>query len=576
MSFGEALRGVLATFSVEVNDKELREADERVEGFKETLSTVGHALAEAFAFHEVKEFIEGQVEAGAALKDTSERIGTTTDELQAYELAASQAGVSNEGLTTSLRFLNKNLAEAAGGGGEASKIFSQLGIAIKEQDGSTRAAGDVMGDLADAVASIDDPARQTEVAMKLLGRGGAELIPLLKQGGAAFEEARAQMQALGGGLSGEFIAQAKEADDELARLKFATTGLKSELAEALLPVLRDGVAWFTRAVVEIRQFQRETGALSTAAEFFGAIAGLKALGTLKELAKTLGILKGSLRETLVAFLEFAAPAVLIGLLYLAFDDLVNLLKGNDSLIGRMLGPDKQKFVTELQGAIDELKGSFEQLTGSIGGGETAWGLFATAVVDVGKALAWVLDLMNGVIEGGAKISSAFTDLFGGRFDRAVAGFQDIGQKGNPNRDAVDNQELRQTQADTEEITTRYREQQTRNALLARVGAQREQKGFEQGTFTGPPAAIPEDKATLPERHYLTYPSAFLPQSAAPQPFDATKPPEQTTTITQQNTFNVDVKTNATDGEGTAKAVGPGLANAQQLANERAFRSKKKP
>jgi TP901 family phage tail tape measure protein len=328
-----ALRELFAVFRIEVDHKELKEATEHVEGFKNTLKKVGNVLAEAFAIDQIKEFVEGQVEAGAQLKVMADRLGTDTDELQAYQLAAGEAGVSTEALTTGLRFLNRNIAEASKGGGEGAAIFRELGISLKNGDGTTRSSADVMGDLADSIAEIPDTAKKTEVAMKLLGRGGAELIPLLNRGGEAFEEARKSMQELGGGMSKEFVEQAHEAEAANVRLEFSLKGLKSQIASALLPILGDIVKTLTHVVSGAIEFNKETNALTTAVAFFGTIGAVKALGSLKELMKVFGLLKPTVGETIISLLGFAAPLLLLGLLYLIFDDLYTLMTGGESVIG---------------------------------------------------------------------------------------------------------------------------------------------------------------------------------------------------------------------------------------------------
>ena len=231
-----ALRELIATFFVEADTKELEKADEKVEGFVGKLKEVAEVLAAAFAVEKIHEFVESQVEVATNLERTSIRLGTTTTELQALNLAAAEGGVGADTLATSLRFLNLHLAEAGKGGGKAAGLFKEMGIAIKDGAGKTRPAGDVLGDLADHIASIDDPAKQTEIAMRLLGRGGAALIPLLKGGGAAFEEARKKVVELGGGIDEGFIKQAKAAEEQTADLTFATQGLKTQIASALLPV----------------------------------------------------------------------------------------------------------------------------------------------------------------------------------------------------------------------------------------------------------------------------------------------------------------------------------------------------
>lgn len=571
-----ALRELFAKFFVEADTKELEHAHEKVEGFAAKLKEVGEAVATAFAFEKVKEFVESQVEAAAQLKDTATRIGTTTDELQAMQLAAGQAGVSNEGLATALRFLNRNMADASSKGGESAQAFQQLGVSIKDSSGKARPAGDVMQDLADAIASIDDPARQTQVAMKLLGRGGAELIPLLKEGGKAFEEAREQAQALGGGFSNEFVRSAKEADDAMVRLRFGLTSFKSQVANALLPYLAKAVEWLTTVAGKATAWAKATDGLSHAVQFFGAVAGLRALQTVTKLAKAFGLLRGSVLQSVAAMLKFAAPLLIIGLLYLAYDELATLLKGGDSLIGDALGPEKTKFVADLNAAIAKLNEGFKAFGTVIGSDGTAMGTFTTVVVDAAKAVAKLVEGLAWIVDKGSAVSEAIAGVFYGSgakdklgdragtayltpeakaaYERLQAGgagtSEQSGGVGIPSVGATD-AHLRRQQELFAEIAAR--------AKASREGRQLPPESISAlaGGVTQVPLAGPQ----VPNPYAAALASAGREQ----------------VTLQQQNTTNVEVHGVPTDNaHAVGQAVGAGVATAQQRANDRALTNYQRP
>jgi hypothetical protein len=51
-------------------------------------------------------------------------------------------------------------AEAAQGTGEAKDALAQLGITLRDQDGDLRRSEDMVADVADAFARIEDPAER--------------------------------------------------------------------------------------------------------------------------------------------------------------------------------------------------------------------------------------------------------------------------------------------------------------------------------------------------------------------------------------------------------------------------------
>src|ERR1700744_4910000 len=141
MSDGGALRELAAYFGFGFDFETLEKANESINGLKQKAMTAAQAIGAAFVgekiVREVVEFTQAQIRAGSELEVMSRRLGITTDDLQMFELAAGESGVSTEAMTTGLRFLSRNLAEAAEGSKEAASTFAGLKIAVKE-NGETR------------------------------------------------------------------------------------------------------------------------------------------------------------------------------------------------------------------------------------------------------------------------------------------------------------------------------------------------------------------------------------------------------------------------------------------------------
>ena len=560
-----ALRELLATFHIGVEDKELDKAHEKIGDFIGKLKEVGESIAAAFAVEQVVEFVKSQAEAATELERTAVRLGTTTDELQAMNLAAQESGVSADALSNGLRFLNLHIAEAAKGGGQAAALFKEAGVSITDAAGKSRPAGDVMADLADHIASIDEPAKQTQLAMRLLGRGGVELIPLLKQGGAAFDEARQKVSELGGGITEDFIGQAKKAEEATADMNFALTSLKTKVASEVLPIFTQIVRVITRMVVE---FSRAVGGTN----------GLK-------------IAMGGLAAALAA----AAPlptvmAVAFVLMFAAAYELVRLFEGKESLIGNMLGPDKKAFVDTMREAVNDLTTAFGGLTGDADGSTSAMMVFANAVLAVAKALAWVVELVDAVGNGLEKLAAPIADVFTGNIGRAGADLKDIGKAGRKNREAYDRDEAR-PQLD---IDSRFAAASAKvdagnvnlEALRKQIAARRQMREYAKGTFVGPPSLDQLKNAT-----------ASAPQGIQPStPISLLRPGEQGgffrppggglggpgvggdhIEVTQTNTTNVEVHGVPTDqATPVGDAVGAGVSNSQQRANDRAITKYQRP
>src|ERR687891_1798904 len=88
-------------------------------------------------------------------------------------------------------------AEAAQGTGEAKDALAQMGIALREQSGNLRRSEDLLADVADAFARIEDPAERVRLAFKLFDFEGVALVNLLRGGSDALHEMGDRARDLG-------------------------------------------------------------------------------------------------------------------------------------------------------------------------------------------------------------------------------------------------------------------------------------------------------------------------------------------------------------------------------------------
>jgi hypothetical protein len=65
-----------------------------------------------------------------------------------------------------------------------------MGIALRDQSGNLRRSEDLLADVADAFARIEDPAERVRLAFKLFDSEGVALVTLLLGGSGALEEMR--------------------------------------------------------------------------------------------------------------------------------------------------------------------------------------------------------------------------------------------------------------------------------------------------------------------------------------------------------------------------------------------------
>lgn len=187
------------------------------------------------------------LETGDKFNDLAQKTGISVEALAKFSKAAALNGTDVDGVAKALQKLSKGMMEAASTGtGPAAGAFKMLGINVTDASGRLRGADQVMLEIADRFQRMPDGATKTALAMQMLGKSGAEMIPMLNQGGEAIEK-------LGVKMSSDFARKADEFHDKTTMLGGAVNGLGIVVADVLLPTLinvADQMIGFAKQVVD--------------------------------------------------------------------------------------------------------------------------------------------------------------------------------------------------------------------------------------------------------------------------------------------------------------------------------------
>jgi hypothetical protein len=146
------------------------------------IRTLGGALAGVATVGGLAALVDRSISAADAIGETASKIGVGVEALQELRYAASLAGIEQQMLDMALQRFVRRVAEAANGTGEAKDALAQLGIALRDQSGNLRRSEDLLGDVADAFARIEDPAERVRLAFKIFDSEGVALVNLLRDG----------------------------------------------------------------------------------------------------------------------------------------------------------------------------------------------------------------------------------------------------------------------------------------------------------------------------------------------------------------------------------------------------------
>jgi hypothetical protein len=161
------------------------------------IRTLGGALIGAATVGGLGALIDRSISAADAIGKTADKIGVGVEALQELRFAAKASGVEQQTLDMALQRFTRRAAEAAQGTGEAKDALAQMGIALRDQSGNLRRSEDLLGDVADAFARIEDPAERVRLDFKLFDSEGVALVNLLRGGSGALEEMRERARDLG-------------------------------------------------------------------------------------------------------------------------------------------------------------------------------------------------------------------------------------------------------------------------------------------------------------------------------------------------------------------------------------------
>ena len=213
-------------------------ADEAMSSIGDNAKKLAGVLAGLFAVDVIKDRIKEQIDYADGLADIAARANSTAEALSAMEYALHFNDATLEDYTGGLQKLALNMDAAAQGSKAQAELFDTLGIKLREQDGQMRNAADVMLDISDVLAGMNDGATKTALAMDLLGKSaGPALLPHLSQGSEAIKELTAEAEKFNLVVSTDASNAAGQINDSLDKLSFAATGTWRVMATQLSPVL---------------------------------------------------------------------------------------------------------------------------------------------------------------------------------------------------------------------------------------------------------------------------------------------------------------------------------------------------
>lgn len=147
----------------------------------------GLAIGAAAAGAALKSFVGNAINAADELGKTATRTGISVEAISSLQVAAEQGGTSLSALEAGLAGMSRRAVDAAAGSASAGRGFEALGISVTDANGSVKDGETLYGEVADALAMMEDGTQKSAIAQQVFGRSGKALIPVLNGGAAALD-----------------------------------------------------------------------------------------------------------------------------------------------------------------------------------------------------------------------------------------------------------------------------------------------------------------------------------------------------------------------------------------------------
>ena len=426
------VRELYAKLGLDFDDTKLKKVEEKLDGLKGTLTTIGLSVTAASAT--LFGFAKFTADAGEEASKAAQKLGISVGALQRLETAAYLGDVSMESLQQSLGVLSRQLVSAKEGSADAAKALRKVGLDTRAFGGRLPTTTQALGAIADRFASMPDGVEKSALAMDLFGRAGRDMIPFLNKGSAEIAKAAAMADKYGTVLSDVDVQLSNEFNDTIKESTLALKGLRNILGIDLIKVIKplaeqfnafisenrvrlaekirfvfDGMARFVQIV-----WKAMLALVESVGGFLDTFGGLEKIALILEtiaavflggkLLYGIGSVVLAVWNAVAAFtamdlaalaipIAIGAIAVAVGLL---IDDIITFFQGGDSYFGKFLAnfPILGKAIlgtfSLVKTAVMDVVGALSIIFGWVMKVATAVGNFLAPVFSaLGKAIGFV-------------------------------------------------------------------------------------------------------------------------------------------------------------------------------------------
>lgn len=230
------------------------------DGVRSAVSRASLAIVAAMAAAAVA--VKSTVESVVELRNAAEAIGANVGKFSELAYAARSNGIAVESLTVSMMTLSRHMSEKAWDQlAEGNRLFAAMGVSARDASGKMRDSTDVMMQLADRFARMQDGAEKTALAMRLFGEQGVRLLPMLNQGAEGIQRFVDEAKNMGATLDQDTVAAFAQMNNMLSKASAIFNVLMQQVVKNLMPAFQAIEALWNNNSIAMGGMNRATGDL---------------------------------------------------------------------------------------------------------------------------------------------------------------------------------------------------------------------------------------------------------------------------------------------------------------------------
>jgi hypothetical protein len=228
------LKAVATTMGTGIG-KGFASAQGALSSFSQSILSLPTMIAGSVAVTGLVALAKGFADAGSAVDDMAQRTGMSAEAVSSLGYVAKMTGADIGTVEKAVRKMQQGVADASAGVPGAVEKFDALGLSVSDLEKMTPDQQFIA--IADRLSRIEDPALKSAAAMEYFGKAGADLVPMISEGGEGIQSLIGDAQKLGQVMSGEDAAAAAKLGDVFDQLWAVLGALQNRIGAAIAPLL---------------------------------------------------------------------------------------------------------------------------------------------------------------------------------------------------------------------------------------------------------------------------------------------------------------------------------------------------